>query len=88
MAELSEPESGRQMSVWSDLPGIQVYTANFLNDSFIGKKGRPFFKHQAICLEPQYFPDSPNHTDFPSTKLCPGEKYKHQIKFQFEISDA
>jgi aldose 1-epimerase len=63
------------LEVYTDQPGMQVYTGNFLNGLF--------HPHQAICLEPQHFPDSPNHTDFPSTILEPGQRYFTRTVYRF-----
>lgn len=74
-AVLTEPESGREMTVFTDLPGMQVYSGNFLTP-LQGKGGVCFVKHGAVCLETQYYPDSPNHPNFPS---CIFEAGKHFI---------
>jgi aldose 1-epimerase len=74
-AEVYEPVSGRVLKVLTDQPGIQFYTGNFLNGSIKGKGGKPMELRSALCLETQHFPDSPNHSDFPSTELKPGERY-------------
>ena len=73
------------MSVYTDQIGVQFYTGNFLDGSKTGKKGLPFFKHQAFCLETQAYPDSVNHPEFPSTVLSPGETYKHSTLLQFKF---
>lgn len=83
-AVLYHPESGRRLSLYCTQPGIQVYTANFLDGSLKGHGGIAYGKHQAVCLETQHFPDSPNHPEFPSTLLRPGETYLHQSRFLFE----
>jgi aldose 1-epimerase len=74
-AELYDPTSGRVLKVLTDQPGIQFYSGNFLDGSIKGKGGKPDELHAALCLETQHFPDSPNHPDFPSTELRPGEHY-------------
>ena len=74
-AELYDPGSGRVLKVLTDQPGIQFYTGNFLDGSIKGKGGKPDVRHGALCLETQHFPDSPNHPDFPTTELKPGERY-------------
>jgi len=71
-ADLFDPASGRRMIVHTDQPGLQVYTANYLEDP-----------HTAICLETQAFPDSPNRADFPSTVLAPGDRYRQTTRFEF-----
>lgn len=83
-AILFHPSSGRMLSLFCTQPGIQVYTANFLDGRMRGHQGIDYQKHHAICLETQHFPDSPNHSGFPSTLLKPGEKYKHTSRFAFE----
>jgi aldose 1-epimerase len=74
-AELYDPGSGRVLKVLTDQPGIQFYSGNFLDGSIKGKGGKPDQLHSALCLETQHFPDSPNHPDFPTTELKPGEHY-------------
>ena len=74
-AELYDPGSGRVLKVLTDQPGIQFYSGNFLDGSIKGKGGKPDELHAAVCLETQHFPDSPNHPDFPTTELKPGERY-------------
>jgi aldose 1-epimerase len=74
-AELYDPSSGRVLKVLTDQPGIQFYSGNFLDGSIKGKGGKPDELHAALCLETQHFPDSPNHPDFPTTELKPGERY-------------
>ncbi|MGA2021876.1 MAG: aldose epimerase family protein [Candidatus Sulfotelmatobacter sp.] len=73
-AELYDPSSGRVLKVLTDQPGIQFYSGNFLDGSK-GKGGKPDELHSALCLETQHFPDSPNHPDFPTVELKPGEHY-------------
>ena len=74
-AELYDPISGRVLKVLTDQPGIQFYSGNFLDGSIKGKGGVPYGLHAGLCLETQHFPDSPNHPDFPTTELTPGERY-------------
>ena len=82
-AELYDPGSGRLLKVLTDQPGIQFYSGNFLDGSIKGKGGRPYELHAALCLETQHFPDSPNHPDFPSTELKPGERYHTVTVYSF-----
>lgn len=82
-AELYEPESGRLLKVFTDRPGLQVYTANWWDGSLIGSQGKTYEKHGAVALETQSFPDSPNHTNFPNTILKPGEVYRAETIYQF-----
>ncbi len=73
---IEEPVSGRVMEIYTDQPGIQVYSGNFLNGTVVGKNGVTYQHRQSICMETQHYPDSPNHENFPSTVLRPGEKYQ------------
>jgi aldose 1-epimerase len=82
-AELYDPVSGRVLKVLTDQPGIQFYSGNFLDGSVKGKGGKPYEQHAALCLETQHFPDSPNHPDFPSAELKPGEHYHTVTVFSF-----
>ena len=82
-AELYDPASGRVLKVLTDQPGIQFYSGNFLDGSIIGKGGKPDVLHAALCLETQHFPDSPNHQDFPSTELKPGQHYRTVTVYSF-----
>ena len=68
MARVSEPASGRVMEVFSTEPGLQFYSGNFLNGTITGKGGRVYRYRSAFCMEPQHYPDSPNHPDFPSAR--------------------
>lgn len=82
-ARAYDPESGRVLEVLTTEPGIQFYSGNFLDGSITGKDGK-FYKHRyAFCLETQHFPDSPNHPDFPTTVLKPGEHYHSTTVFRF-----
>jgi aldose 1-epimerase len=82
-AELYDPDSGRVLKVSTDQPGIQFYSGNFLDGSIKGKGGKPDVLHAALCLETQHFPDSPNHPDFPSTELKPGQHYHTVTIYSF-----
>ena len=84
-AELYEPASGRVMSISTTEPGIQLYTANYLNGSVIGKGGKAYQKNEAVCLETQHFPDSPNQPDFPSTVLRPGQIFRSSTVHRFSV---
>ena len=87
MAELSEPISGRKMEILSNAPGMQLYSGNYLNDSVTGKGDRSFKFRQAVCLEPQNFPNAPNTPAYPSAVLAPGEEYIHKIIYRFDLVD-
>jgi len=84
-ATVTCPANGRQLKVFTTEPGIQLYTANFLDGSLIGYLGKRYEQHDGFCLETQHFPDSPNHPDFPSTVLKPGEMYYQKTIFQFSV---
>ncbi len=83
--KLTDPESGRFMEVYTTEPGIQFYSANHMNGSIKGKKGINYQKHYALCLETQHFPDSPNHPEFPTTLLNPGEIYAQKTVYKFGV---
>jgi aldose 1-epimerase len=78
-----EPASGRVLEVITDQPGMQLYTGNFLTGSQIGHGGKPYNYRTGFCLESGHYPDSPNHPDFPSTVLNPGETFKSQTIYRF-----
>jgi aldose 1-epimerase len=82
-ARVYEPTSGRVMEVSTTQPGIQFYTGNFLDGTVTGKQGHVYKRRFALCLETQHFPDSPNHPDFPTTTLKPGETFKSKTVFKF-----
>ena len=82
-AELYDPSSGRVLKVLTDQPGIQFYSGNFLDGSIKGKGGKPDELHSGLCLETQHFPDSPNHSDFPTTELKPGGRYHTVTVYSF-----
>jgi aldose 1-epimerase len=82
-ARVNDPASGRQMEVWTTEPGVQFYSAIGLNGSIVGKGGAAYPKYGAICLETQHFPDSPNHSNFPSTVLKPGTKFHSETIYKF-----
>ena len=83
VATVEEPTSGRVMEVWSDQPGVQFYTGNFFDGKVTGKYGRTQNFREALALETQKFPDSPNHPNFPSTRLNPGETYTQTCIYKF-----
>jgi aldose 1-epimerase len=81
-ARVWHPESGRIMEVFTTEPGMQFYSSNFLED-ITGKGGQEYGIHQALCLETQHYPDSPNHPGFPETVLRPGETYTQRTIYKF-----
>jgi aldose 1-epimerase len=82
-ARMYEPTSGRVLEVSTTQPGVQFYTGNFLDGTVTGKQGHVYKRRYGFCLETQHFPDSPNHSDFPSTILKPGETFKSKTVFKF-----
>lgn len=82
-AKVTSPESGISLEVYTDEPGIQVYTGNFLDGTVKGKKGIIYNQRAAICLETQHYPDSPNKPDWPSVILEPGQTYKSRCIYKF-----
>jgi aldose 1-epimerase len=82
-ASVFSPTTGRTLTVYTDQPGMQFYTGNFLNGSLVGKDGAVYQRRNAFCLETQHYPDSPNKPNFPSTVLRPGEEYKTSTVFEF-----
>jgi aldose 1-epimerase len=77
------PESGRYMEMETDQPGVQFYCGNFLDGTQTGHNGRSYEYRGGFCFETQHFPDSPNHPEFPSTVLKPGEKFRSQTIYRF-----
>jgi aldose 1-epimerase len=86
VARVVEPRSGRTLQVATTEPGLQFYTGNSLDGTLPGKSGRSYEKYGGFCLETQHFPDSPNHSEFPSTLLRPGRTYKSTTIYTFGIS--
>jgi aldose 1-epimerase len=84
-ATVYESRSGRMMDVFTTEPGLQLYTANHLDGSIIGKKGETYSYRSAFCLEAQHFPDSPNQPGFPSTILRPNETFQSSTVLRFSI---
>jgi aldose 1-epimerase len=82
-AEVYEPSSGRVMRVLTDQPGVQFYTGNFFDGTIKGKNGIAYQRRYGLCLETQHFPDSPNHPEFPTTELKPGERFHRVTVFAF-----
>mgnify|MGYP000467929739 CR=1 FL=1 len=86
-ARLTSPQSGITLEVYTNEPGIQVYTGNFLDGSIQGKKGITYNQRASVCLETQHYPDSPNKPQWPSVLLKPGETYKSHCIFKFSVYD-
>ena len=85
-ATLWDPSSGRTMEIFTDQPAIQLYTGNFLSGEILGKNAIPFRKFGGLCLETEGFPDAPNHPEFPSCILRPGEHYHHTMIHRFSVA--
>ena len=79
-----DPESGRVMEVTTDMPGVQLYTGNFLNN-IPGKGGTLMNKHAGFCLETQFYPDSPNRPNFPPCIFKAGETFRSRTSFKFSV---
>lgn len=84
-AKLTSPESGISVEVYTNEPGIQVYTGNFLDGTVKGKKGITYNQRASVCLETQHYPDSPNKPQWPSVILEPGQTYNSQCIFKFTV---
>ncbi|NWF88180.1 MAG: galactose mutarotase [Ignavibacteriaceae bacterium] len=82
---LYNSSSGRLMEIYTDQPGIQFYSGNFINGTLKGKNGIIYKYRTALCLETQHYPDSPNHPAFPSTRLNPGELYQQTTIYKFKV---
>lgn len=86
-ARVHEPVSGRVLELWTQEPGVQFYSGNFLDGSLAGK-GRRYGHRSGFCLEPQHFPDSPNRPAFPDVILRPGQVYRTESRFRFLVDGA
>lgn len=85
-ARLADPKSGRVLEILSDQPGIQFYSGNFLDASWIGKSGKLYRQGDGIALEPQHFPDAPNKPQFAPVRLDPGKTYRNVMVFKVSVS--
>ncbi|MFC7525070.1 aldose epimerase family protein [Parapedobacter sp. GCM10030251] len=85
-ALLRDTESGRTLEVYTTYPGLVVYSGDFLSGNVPGYAGIPYRPFDGVCLECQYFPDSPNHPNFPSTVLDIGAVYNEQILYKFSVT--
>lgn len=85
-ARLISPSTGRTLDISTTEPGVQFYTGNFLDGTIVGKGGRVYPRRSGLCLETQHFPDSPNHSSFPSTILRPGTTYRSRTVFAFGVA--
>ena len=84
-ARVEDPRSGRILEVYTTAPGVQFYSGNFLSGAFVGKQGIAYRQGDAVVLEPQDFPDAPNHANFPSATLNPGATYHNVIAYRFSV---
>lgn len=85
--ELYSPLTGIVLDVYTNEPGIQVYTGNFLDGKQIGKGGKRLIQHAGVCLETQHYPDSPNKPEWPSVRLNPGETYSSRCIYKFSTRE-
>lgn len=84
-AQLKSPASGITLDVYTNEPGIQIYTGNFLDGTVKGKKGIVYNQRASVCLETQHYPDSPNKADWPSVVLEPGQTYNSECIYKFSV---
>ena len=82
-ARLTGDQSGIVMETWTQKPGVQLYCGNFLDADTDTKSGEPYQKHGALCLETQFFPDSPNHSEWGDIVLHPGQRYDYTTEYRF-----
>jgi aldose 1-epimerase len=85
-ARATDPRSGRVLSMYTDQPGIQFYSGNFLDGTLVGTSGRVYRQSDGFALETQHFPDSPNQPQFPSTVLRPGQTYRTATVYAFSTT--
>lgn len=85
--EVFAPETGCGLKVWTSKPGIQFYSGNYLRSELPASDGKPLAYREAFCLEPEFFPDSPNQSGFPDCILQAGQTYNHSTIFQFYVED-
>lgn len=83
-AKVRDPSSSRVLDLWTNAPGMQFYTGNYVN-GVVGKGGAAYGKHSGLCLETQGFPNAINLPNFPSVVVKPGETYKHIMLFEFSV---
>jgi aldose 1-epimerase len=86
-AKAISPKTGIVMETYTTEPGVQLYTGNYLDGSFIGKNGHTYPKRSAFCLETQHYPDSINHSDYPSVVLRPGEVFESKTIYRFSTKN-
>jgi aldose 1-epimerase len=84
-ARVEDPVSGRVLELYTTEPGVQIYTGNFLDGTTVGKSRVVYRQGDGLALEPQKFPDSPNHPAFPSARLDPGKTYRQTSYYRFSV---
>ncbi|MDF3039069.1 MAG: Aldose 1-epimerase, partial [Thermomicrobiales bacterium] len=85
-AVLSDPGSGRTLTIWTTEPGVQFYSGGYLDGTRIGASGRTYRQGDGVALETQHFPDSPNRPEFSSPVLRPAEVYESTTVFAFSVA--
>ncbi|MCI8386193.1 MAG: galactose mutarotase [Acutalibacter sp.] len=85
IAEAYEPDSGRVMEVFTDMPGVQLYTFNIPDEGLVGKDGQPMRPHTAFCLETQFYPDTVHHENFPGGWLEKGQEFVSKTTYKFSV---
>lgn len=83
VARVVDPHSGRMLELAATQPGLQFYSGNFLDGTLVGTSGRVYRQGDAFVLEPQLYPDTPNHPNFGSARLAPGQTYRNEIIYTF-----
>ena len=78
----------RVLEVHTTLPGLQLYTSNFLDGSIVGKGGAKYEKYAGVCLETEGFPDAIHHANWPTVVLRPGETFRHRTLYSFSARDV
>ena len=86
-ARCTSPKTGVTMEVYTDQPGVQLYTGNWMSGNMRGKHGHRYPARAALCLETQHYPDSPNRPEYPTTRLDPGETFQSVTAFRFTLAD-
>ena len=84
-ARVRDVKTGRVLEILTTEPGVQFYTGNFLDGTVHGKGGKIYAHRSALCLETQHYPDSPNHPNFPSAELKPGQTFRSTTLFRFSV---
>ncbi|MGK6317881.1 galactose-1-epimerase, partial [Neorhizobium sp. DT-125] len=88
MARVSDPVSGRGFELWSNQPGLQFYSGNFFDGTITGKSKKIYRMGDAVVMEPQIFPDTPNQTGFPTARLAPGQTYRNVMTYRLTTGQA